>query len=79
MQYIGAAATEPAAIHAVVALGVANGRLDRLAPPEPATLLRVQGLELAAMDDLFGCAGFVHAAEPEVNTAVVVFKSVELK
>ena len=30
------AAAEPAAIHAVVALGVTDGRLDGLAPLEPA-------------------------------------------
>ena len=42
MQRVTTAAAEPAAIPAVVALGVTDGRLDRLAPLEPFALLRIQ-------------------------------------
>ena len=42
MQRVTTAAAQPAAVHPVVALGVADGRLDRLAPLEPASLLFVQ-------------------------------------
>ena len=67
VQCIAGAAAEPAAIHPVVALGVADGRLDRLAPLESATLLRIQRPELAAVDNLHRRAGCVDAAKPEVN------------
>lgn len=52
MQRVTTAAAQPAATHAVVALGVTNGRLDRLAPPEPFALLRIQRFGLAQVDDL---------------------------
>ena len=42
VQRVATAAAEPAAIHPVVALGVTDGRLDGLAPLEPASLLRIE-------------------------------------
>lgn len=39
VQRVPLTALEPAALHAVVLLGVADQRLDGLAPPEPALVL----------------------------------------
>ncbi len=67
MQRVTDAALEPAAIHAVVALGVADGGLDRLAALEPFALLHVQRLDLAAVDELYRRNFLVHASVSEVD------------
>lgn len=54
MQRIALAALRPAAIHAVVVLGVSDGQLDRLATLEPSALRRGERLALAPMNHLYG-------------------------
>jgi hypothetical protein len=67
VQRITAGTLQPAAIHAVIALGVADGWLDGLAALEPLALLRVERLELAAVDDLHRRAGFVDTAKAQID------------
>jgi len=55
MQRVTVGALEPAALQSVVVLGMTDGRLDGLAPAQPAALEFRQALDLAAVDELHGC------------------------
>src|SRR5690606_14298378 len=50
MQRVTLSALEPAALHAVIVLGMPDGRLDRLTPLQPAPLAARERAALAAMD-----------------------------
>ena len=67
MQGIAQCAFEPAAIHAVIRLQVANGRLHRCSPFEPALLLLAQTLEFASVNDLPVRVVGVHAAKAQID------------
>jgi hypothetical protein len=67
VQRVTRAADEPAAVHAVVALGVTDHRLDGLPAFEPAPLQRGQRLVLAPVDDLHARVVGVHAPVAQVN------------
>ena len=67
MQRIAHRTLQPAPVHAVVGLGVADQRLDGLAPLQPGLLLRGQRLELATVDDLLARVVGVHAPEAQVR------------
>src|SRR3954447_21505820 len=60
---------QPTAIHAVVELGVADGRLDRLATLQPTPLQWREALALAAMDEGRRRHFHVDAAESEIDRA----------
>ena len=57
---------EPAAIHAVIGLQVANGGLHRCSPFEPALLLLSLTLEFAPVNDLPVRLVGVHAAKAQI-------------
>src|SRR5512133_246001 len=67
MQCIAYLALEPAAIHPVIRLQMANGRLHSLPTLEPPTLLRSQRLVLAAMDDLHIGIVAIYAAIAQIH------------
>ena len=50
MQRVAVGTLEPAALHAVIVLGMPDGRLDRLTPLQPAPLAARERAALAAMD-----------------------------
>ena len=62
VQRIAQGALQPASIHPVIGLQVPTGRLERLAPTQPAFLLRTQALIPAAVNDLLVGIVSVHAA-----------------
>jgi hypothetical protein len=64
VQRIAVSVFEPAAIHAVIALGMADRRLDCLAPLEPLALLCIERPQLAAVNDLYRRAGLVDPRKP---------------
>lgn len=55
----------------MVALGVADHRLDDLPAFDPAPLQRGQRLVLAPMDDLHARIGGVHAPSAQVNDGLI--------
>jgi hypothetical protein len=61
MQRIAHRTVQPAAVHPVIGLRVADQRLDGLAAPEQAPLVRAQRLVLATVDDLHPRVVGVHA------------------
>ena len=67
MQRVTGLLLEPAAIHPMIVLEVADDGLDCLSAPEPAPLRVGQGLEAAAVDDLDARDGRLHAPEPQVH------------
>jgi hypothetical protein len=67
VQRIPLGTLQPASIHVVVQLGMPDGQLYDLTPLEPAALLRIQGLELATVNQLHGCNVMVDAAIAQVH------------
>ena len=67
MQRIAHSTLQPAPIHPVVGLGVADQWLDRLAPLEQALLVIAERLVLAAVDDLHARVVGVHAPVAQVD------------
>ena len=67
MERIAELAFQSAAIHPMVRLQMSNGRLDRLSPLEPASLLFCQRLVLAAMNDLYRRIVLIHPAIAQVD------------
>ena len=53
MQRVTLSALEPAALHAVIVLGMPDGRLDRLTPLQPTPLAARERAALAAMDQCY--------------------------
>ena len=67
MQRITQRALQPAPIHPVIGLQVPDGRLDRLAPAQPALLLRTQALVPASVNDLLVGVLGIHATKPQID------------
>jgi hypothetical protein len=67
VQRIAQRTLQPASVHTVIRLQMPDGRLDGMAPSQPRLLLRVQALELAAVDDVLAGVGGADAPEARIR------------